>query len=104
MNNKKKLAAKLLNTSPHKVIFSAEALDDIQKAITRSDIRGLIAVGKIQKDTSNYHSRAGARWQKQQKRKGRRKGSGAHKGSKHSTVSRKEQWINKVRAQRNFLQ
>ena len=49
MRNKKNLAAKILNVSPKKVVFATDALDDIQKAITRSDMRGLIAVGKISK-------------------------------------------------------
>ena len=74
MNNKKKLAAKILNVSPKKVVFSTEALDDIQKAITRSDMRGLIAVGKISKANVNQHSRGGARKIAQQKSKGRQRG------------------------------
>ncbi|MDP3698117.1 MAG: 50S ribosomal protein L19e [Nanoarchaeota archaeon] len=103
MNNKKKLAAKILNVSPKKVVFSPEALDDIQKAITRSDMRGLIAVGKISKAKVNQHSRGGARKIAEQKGKGRQRGKGSRKGSKHSIVTRKEKWIVRVRAQRELL-
>ena len=42
MKAKRKLAAKILKISPKKVSFAVEALDEIKKAITRSDIRGLI--------------------------------------------------------------
>jgi large subunit ribosomal protein L19e len=103
MRNKKQLAARILKTSPKKVRFAADALDDVKKAITRSDIRGLIAVGKVSKTGSNHHSRAGARKIASQKKKGRQKGKGSKKGSKHSVVSRKEMWMTKIRVQRKFI-
>ncbi len=104
MNNKKILAGKLLGLSPGKVRFAADALEDIQKAITRADLRGLIAMGKITAAGKNYHSRARARVIRIQKRKGRQRGKGSHKGSKHSLVGRKEQWVTRIRVQREFLQ
>ena len=103
MNNKKKLAAKIMNVSPKKVVFSSDALDDIQKAITRSDMRGLIAVGKISKAKVNQHSRGRARKIAEQKAKGRQRGKGSRKGSKFSIVTRKEKWMARVRAQRELL-
>ena len=103
MKSKRILAGKILNTSPGKVKFQMDALGDISKAITRSDIRGLIAVGKIFEKQENYHSRARARKIKMQKRKGRQKGKGSRKGSSYSVVGKKEQWTSRVRAQRNFL-
>ncbi len=103
MKHKKRLAAKLLKTSPHKIRFAPDALADIQKAITRADFRGLIAVNKITVDQTNLHSRAGARKIKRQKQKGRQKGKGSHKGSKYSIVNKKEQWMNRIRVQRVFL-
>jgi large subunit ribosomal protein L19e len=103
MKNKKILAAKIMGTSRYKVRFALEALEDIKKAITRSDIRGLIAVKKITKDRSNLHSRAGARKIAAQKRKGRQKGKGSKRGSKNSVITKKSKWMSKIRAQRNFL-
>ena len=101
MKQKKRLAAALLNVSPHKVRFAPGALEDIQKAITRSDLRGLIAVHKIVVDPTNLHSRAHARKRASQKRKGRQRGKGSQKGA--STAGGKEQWINRIRGQRKFL-
>src|SRR3989344_1912313 len=103
MKQKKQLAAKILKVSPKKVRFADDALEEIQKAITRSDIRGLIAVGKIFTANLNQHSRAGARKIRVQKRKGRRSGKGSRKGSKHSVVTRKDKWVSRIRAQRNLL-
>ncbi len=104
MHRKKSLAAKILKTSPGKIVFADDALPEIEKAITRSDFRGLIAVGKVAEKPSNYRSRGRARLIKSQKRKGRQRGRGSRKGGKHSLVSRKEQWISHIRAQRHFLQ
>ena len=103
MRNKKILAGKILKVSPKKVKFKLDALEDIKKAITRSDLRGLIAVGKVTKDKKSQHSRAGARKIASQKKKGRRKGKGSKKGTKNSIISRKEKWMTKVRTQRVFL-
>jgi large subunit ribosomal protein L19e len=103
MINKKILAAKILKVGLDKVKFAPDALDDIKKALTRSDIRGLIAVGKIYKGGKNAHSRSGARHNLVQKKKGRRSNAGSRKGAKFAGLSRKDQWINRVRTQREFL-
>tara|TARA_Y100000310_G_C20681443_1_gene816179 strand:- start:215 stop:667 length:453 start_codon:yes stop_codon:yes gene_type:complete len=103
MKNKKILAAKILKTSPKKVRFAADALEDVKKAITRSDLRGLIAIGKVSKNRANEHSRSGARKIASQKKKGRRKGKGRKKGSKNALLTRKERWMARVRTQRLFL-
>ncbi|MBI4983281.1 50S ribosomal protein L19e [Candidatus Woesearchaeota archaeon] len=103
MINKKYLAAKILKISPHKVKFADNALEDIEKALTRSDIRGLIAMNKITKKRVNEHSRARARKNATQKKKGKRKGKGSRKGNQFSIISRKDRWISRVRIQRKFL-
>ena len=104
MKQKRQLAAKTLGSSISKIRFEPSALQEIQKAITRSDIRGLAAVGKITLDKTAHQSRGRARDIQKQKRKGRRKGRGSHKGSKHSIVSRKEKHMHAIRAQRAFIQ
>lgn len=104
MKAKRRLAASILKTSPTHVVFEPTALDDIQKAITRSDFRGLIAVGKIAVDAVPGQSRGRARQIQRQKRKGRRRGRGSHKGAKQALLRRKRKWINAVRTQRSYLQ
>ncbi len=104
MKQKRKLAGKILGVSPTKVKFDPEALQDIQKAITRSDFRGLIAIGKVRRIRGSEQSRVRARHIAAQKRKGRRQGRGSAKGSQHAVVSGKESWINRIRVQREFIQ
>ena len=103
MKSKKRLAAEILKTSPRKIKFADDALGEVAKAITRADIRGLIAVGKISAKKEPFRSRAGARHRKQQRRKGRQSGKGSKKGSQFSIVSGKEKWISRIRVQRTFL-
>ncbi|MBT4605095.1 50S ribosomal protein L19e [archaeon] len=103
MNPRKRLAARILKISPKKVVFDESALSEIKEAITRSDLRGLIAIGKISVRKTSAHSRAGARKNQAQKRKGRQKGRGSKKGSSTSIVSRKETWMRKIRTLRKFL-
>jgi len=104
MKAKRKLAAKILKISPKKVSFAVEALDEIKKAITRSDIRGLIAVKKIVRKKTNSQSKVRARKIAKQKSKGRQKGAGSKKGRKFASVTRKERWMTKIRVQRAFLE
>jgi large subunit ribosomal protein L19e len=103
MRGKKKLAARILKTSITKVTFAADALEDIKKAITRSDLRGLIAIGKISKSSANQHSRVRARKLAAQKRKGRKKGPGKRRGTKNARLTQKERRIMDMRSQRAFL-
>ncbi len=103
MKHKKRLVGKMLGVSPQKVKFYPEALTDIQKAITRSDMRGLLAVKKIVVDQGQGHSRGKARLLALQKRKGRRKGSGSRKSNPHARLPKKDRWKFRVRVQRNFL-
>ena len=103
MKSKKRLAAEILKTSPKKIKFVREALEDIKKAITRSDIRGLIAIKQITKSNKPQQSRFRARKIAAQKKKGRQKGHGSRKGKKHATITKKEKWMIKVRVQRRLL-
>ena len=103
MIHKKKLAGKILGVSYQKVRFAQGAAEEVQKAITRADMRGLIAVHKVYVDQTNYHSRSGARANASQKRKGRQQGRGSRKGGKQSVVTRKEFWMTRVRLQRRFV-
>ncbi len=104
MKQKKALAGKILKVSPYAVRFEASSLGEISKAITRGDMRGYIAVGKIYVKRRPFRSRAGARHIRRQKAKGRRSGTGTHKGGKYAIIARKAVWRQGIRVQRSFLQ
>ena len=100
MNLQKRLAGKILRCSPDRI-----KLDPAQtkEAITRADIRSLIKKGIIVRKPIQGISHGRFRLVLKAKRKGRRQRAGSRKGSKHSRISRKEKWMQTIRAQREFL-
>jgi len=103
MKTQKRIAASVLKTSPRKVKFSNERLADIKEAITKTDIRALVAEKAITKDQDKGISRVRANKIKTQKSKGLRKGPGSRQGKRTAREPRKVTWMNKVRLQRKFL-
>ena len=99
----KRLAAEILKCSKKKITFDKDRLSDIKEAITKADIKSLIGNKAISKKAGKHVSRARARVQLRQKRKGRRRGHGSKKGKRTSRLSKKEKWIKTVRAQRDLL-
>ena len=103
LRNQKRIAAKVLKTGKKKVKFNPEKLNDIKEAITRSDVRALVIDNSIKAEPKRGVSRVRARKIIVQKRKGRRTGSGSRKGKKTARLSTKENWMNHVRKQREFV-
>lgn len=99
----KRLASQILKCSPDRVIFDENNLDEIKEAITKRDIKSLIADKLIQKKPVKGISKVRTRKIQQQKRKGLRKGAGSRKGRRSARAPSKRIWINKIRVQREFL-
>ena len=99
----KKIAARLMKTSPKKVKIDSSRGEDLKEAITKKDIRGLIKEKAIKKSGKNRKSRSRARKIRIQKSKGKRKGAGSKKGKITARVSKKNRWIIKIRAQRKLI-
>ena len=93
----KRLAADLLKCGVHRVKIDPKKAEEITEAITREDVKRLIKDGVIWKEQKKGVSRARVRARR------RKKGPGSRKGGKYSRVSRKEQWMMRVRAQRRRL-
>ena len=99
----KRIAAKVLGVGAHRVWIDPDVEEDLSLALTREDIRKLIADGVIRKKPIQGVSRARARFIKRQKRRGQRRGPGSRKGRKGARQPSKRLWIMKVRAQRRYL-
>lgn len=100
----RRLGASIMKVGENKVWFNPEMLDDVKNAITRADVRRLILSYAIQARPETGISKFRARKIKTQKSKGRRKGSGSRKGSQGARLTKKDAWMQKVRAQRKFIQ
>lgn len=99
----RRLAGDVLGVSGKRVRFESSRLEDVKEAITRTDIRGLIAEGAVWALPEKGVSRGRARLALEQKKKGRRKGSGSRKGKANARTSEKRSWMNQVRLQREFI-
>lgn len=103
MKTQKRLAASILGVSKSKVKINPENLADVDQAITKSDIRGLIQKGHITVKKWSGQSRSNARFLDKQKREGKRSGRGSKKGSRGSRQVSKEVWMVKIRSLRREL-
>ncbi len=103
MKLQKRLAAQVLECSPKRVVFDENKLDEIKEAITKADIRKLIAAGSIIVLQKKGISQGRSKQRKLQKSKGRLRGHGSRKGRTGARgETPKRRWINKVRLQRRF--
>lgn len=91
----KRLAADILKVGKNRVRIKMEEYSKAMEALTREDVRGLIADGTVYKE--RY---VGPRSKPPRKNKG----TGKRKGKKYSRKSAKETWMEKLRAQRKYLE
>lgn len=103
LQNKKKLASKILKVGENRVWLDKLRLDEVKEAITRADIKGLINDKAIQAKPSKGQSGYRRRKKIVQKRKGRLRGPGSRRGKRTSRLSNKTAWMIKIRKQRETL-
>ena len=99
----RRIAARILKCAPKRIWFDPGRLEEIKEAITKADMRGLILDKAVQEKPKRGISRFHARHIKNQKKKGRQKGSGSRKGRLHARLKAKDSWMNKIRLQRWYL-
>ena len=103
LKNQRRLAAQVLKCSPYRVYLDPARASDIEEAITKADLKGLINNGAIQKKAVTSQSRGRARELAKKKKRGQRRGQGSRKGKATARTPRKEAWIARIRSQRKLL-
>ncbi|MBI5226336.1 50S ribosomal protein L19e [Candidatus Micrarchaeota archaeon] len=101
MQTVRRLAARILGIGQSRVRIMDE--EKASKAITADDVRELMGEGAVVILDEKFASTAKARKKTASKSAGRRRGPGSQKGSKFAGLSRKDRWMQQVRAQRNYL-
>ena len=97
------LAARILKVGKGRIWIDPEREDDVSIAITREDIKTLIHEKAIQVKYDKGVSRARVRTELEKKKFGKRRRIGSRKGKKNAIISKKTQWILKIRPQRKYL-
>jgi large subunit ribosomal protein L19e len=103
LTNQKRISASILKCGVHRVWFDPERNTDIQNAISREDLRGLIGEGVIKAEQKKGVSRGRARSLAAKRSYGHCKGPGRRKGAAGARHSSKDQWMQKIRAIRKSL-
>jgi large subunit ribosomal protein L19e len=104
LSTQKRLAADELDVGKNRLWFDPDAQGEIADAITREDIRELIADGTIDtKREARGNSRGRARERNEKRAYGHRKGPGTRKGKQGARDGKKDQWMRLIRAQRRRL-
>ena|SRR3989344_5822022 len=99
----RRLAAQVFDVGENRIWLDPTFPEDLLKALTRQDIKHLIARGHIRAKPENSNSRGRIRHALAQKRKGRRHGQGSRKGKKAVRQQLKTQWVSKIRLQRELF-
>src|SRR6056297_152476 len=103
LSAQRRLAADVLDVGKNRVWFDPEAQGEIAEAITREDVRELVAEGTIDAQDAKSNSRGRARERNRQRAAGHRKGPGTRKGTAGAREDRKDAWMSRIRAQRRRL-
>jgi len=103
LSAQKRLASEVLDVGTNKVWFDPDAQGEIAEAITRADIRELVADGTIRAEEPSGNSRGRARERQRKRSYGHQKGPGSRRGKAGGRQAPKEDWQSRIRAQREYL-
>ena len=101
--SQKRIVASLLKCGVNRVWFDPARISDIENAISREDLRGLVTEGVIKARQKKGVSRGRARARIAQRSYGHRKGPGKRKGAAGARNPSKTAWVQKIRAIRKVL-
>ncbi|WP_246984283.1 50S ribosomal protein L19e [Halorientalis marina] len=103
LSAQKRLAADVLDVGKNRLWFDPEEQGEIADAITREDIRELVDQGIIQADEPSGNSRGRARERAEKRSYGHQTGPGSRRGKAGGRQNEKDEWRNRIRAQRRRL-
>jgi large subunit ribosomal protein L19e len=101
--SQKRIVSAILKCGVNRVWFDPERLSDIENAISREDLRGLVADGAIKARQKKGVSRGRARDKIAKRSYGHCRGPGRRKGAAGARHPGKRSWIQKIRAIRKAL-
>ena len=103
LKGQKRLAASILKCGVNRVWIDDSQINEIEKAISRDEIRELIENGAIAAHQKKGVSRGRARARMVKRAYGHCKGPGRRRGTAGARNPSKRRWIQKIRAQRKAL-
>jgi large subunit ribosomal protein L19e len=103
LKNQRRVAADILKCGVNRVWIDPARTEEVAEAVTRQDIRALIKNRWIRASQKRGISSGRAKYNANQKKKGKRKGTGSRKGTKYARYPKKRRWISTIRPIRRTL-
>ena len=103
LKNQRRLAAEVLKCGENRIWIDPEQNEEVEKAVTRRDVRNLVKQGVIKARKKKGVSRGRAQKLHAQQKKGRRRGYGSRKGTAYARLPKKRRWIRTIRPIRAYL-
>lgn len=103
LKTQRRLASEILGVGENRVWMDPQQLKEISGAITKDDVRRFIAKGVINAKIIVGESSARAKYTREQKKKGRRRGPGKRRGALTARNPEKQAWMKRIRALRSEL-
>ncbi len=101
--NLRTIAATLMGVGKSRVRIKTDATDELSGAMTKEDVRELVAKRVLYKSGEPHQSRGRARDKIAKRKRGRRGGMGKRKGTYKARTPPKQKWMREVRALREEL-
>jgi large subunit ribosomal protein L19e len=99
----REIIANMYGVGKERVWIDPDSLEEVESALTKEDLRGLVSKGVIKILQKKGVSRVRARKILEKKRKGKRRGPGSRKGRPSARIRPKKLWMRKIRAIRRLL-
>lgn len=103
LSNQRRIASQILKCGVNRVYIDPNRAEDAVDAITRADVRTLIASGAVYARQKKGVSRGRAEHNIAQRRKGRQTGHGSRRGRKGARKPTKQRWMQAIRPIREKL-
>jgi large subunit ribosomal protein L19e len=97
------MASDILKAGESRIWIDPMQVDEVQKAITKDDVRNYIRKGLVKAKPKQGVSRIRGKMNAERKRKGRSSGFGKRKGTSKARLDPKIIWMARIRSQRKLL-
>jgi len=99
----RRMASYLMKCGGTRVVMDSAHLEDIEKSITKDDVRALIRKGYVWASPKKGVPRTRGRMHADRLRAGRGRGAGKRRGTANARLNSKSVWMARVRSQRKLL-
>ena len=99
----KRMASLITGAGISRIKFDNSRIEEIEKAVTKDDVRALIKQKAVIVEKKKGVSRAVGRIHDEERKKGRAHKTARRRGTHSARAGGKKEWVNRIRAQRELI-